>query len=130
MTPMPPARAIAIAISDSVTVSMAADENGTLRVIPRVKRDVVSTSLGCTSECRGVSRTSSKVRTMSERTRGIVSGDSTPLMRESPLPERAGAAGFFDDDGRLVVAIAKGMVQRGLRKEATKLRAASQLECG
>ena len=69
MTPIPPARAIAIAISDSVTVSIAAEAKGTLSVMPRVKRDEVLTSFGCTVECRGESSTSSKVSTTSERTR-------------------------------------------------------------
>ena len=46
MTPMPPALAIAIAMSDSVTVSIAAEENGTPSVIPRVNTEVVLTSLG------------------------------------------------------------------------------------
>ena len=41
---MPPARAIAIAISDSVTVSMAAETSGTWSVMPRVKRLAVLTS--------------------------------------------------------------------------------------
>ncbi len=45
-TPMPPARAIAIAMSDSVTVSIAAAISGTLSSMPRVKRDFVLTSLG------------------------------------------------------------------------------------
>ena len=49
-TPMPPWRAIAMAIRDSVTVSMAADTSGTARVIPRVRRVAVSTSEGTTSE--------------------------------------------------------------------------------
>jgi len=43
---MPPALAIAIAMSDSVTVSIAADENGTLSGIPRVNSELVLTSLG------------------------------------------------------------------------------------
>ena len=38
---MPPARAIAIAMSDSVTVSIAAAMSGTLSSMPRVKRDFV-----------------------------------------------------------------------------------------
>jgi len=58
-TPMPPCRAIAIAIRDSVTVSIAAEINGTLRVISRVSRVVVSTSLGMTSVSPGSSSTSS-----------------------------------------------------------------------
>src|SRR6266516_2545079 len=118
MTPIPPARAIAIAISDSVTVSMAADENGRFNVMPRVNNEVVLTSLGCTMECRGVSRTSSKVRTMSLLTRGTPgSAGVDPLMRESPLPALAEEAGFFDVDGRVVVAIAKCMALCGLRPE-------------
>src|SRR6266550_6367245 len=116
MTPIPPARAIAIAISDSVTVSMAADEKGRFNVMPRVNREVVLTSLGCTSECRGVRRTSSKVRTMSLLTRGTPSSvGADPLMRESPLPAFAGGAGLLD--GRVVVAIAKCMALCGLRPE-------------
>src|SRR5712671_5691311 len=115
---MPPALAIAIAMSDSVTVSIAADEKGTLSVMPRVNSDVVLTSLGWTSECRGVRRTSSKVRTISVLTRcSPGSVDSDPLMRESPLPGFAGEAGLLD--GRVVVAIAKCMVLCGLRPEAT-----------
>ena len=39
-TPMPPARAIAIAISDSVTVSIAAETSGTRSSMPRVKREI------------------------------------------------------------------------------------------
>ncbi|GAC1516022.1 MAG: hypothetical protein NVS1B4_08990 [Gemmatimonadaceae bacterium] len=50
-TPIPPALAIAIAISDSVTVSIAADTNGTWSEMARVKRDSVLTSLGCVDEC-------------------------------------------------------------------------------
>jgi hypothetical protein len=50
MTPMPPARAIAMAISDSVTVSIAAEANGTFSGIFRVKSERVSTSRGITSE--------------------------------------------------------------------------------
>src|SRR6202158_1514984 len=116
MTPIPPARAIAIAISDSVTVSIAADAKGTLSVIPRVNSEVVLTSFGCTSECLGVSRTSSKVRTTSVRTLGVlVSGGVGPLMRESPPPAFAGVAGLLD--GRVVVAIAKCMALCGLRPE-------------
>jgi len=39
-------------------------------------------------------------------------------MRESPLPGFAGVAGFFDADGRVVVAIAKSMALCVLRPEA------------
>ena len=47
---MPPARAIAMAMSASVTVSMAAETSGMLREIVRVKRLTVETSRGCTAE--------------------------------------------------------------------------------
>ena len=49
-TPMPPWRAIAMAIRDSVTVSMAADTSGRLRRISRVRRVPRSTSRGRISE--------------------------------------------------------------------------------
>jgi hypothetical protein len=62
MTPMPPCCAIAIASIDSVTVSIAALTSGTLSVMLRVKRVLTSTCAGTTCECRGTSRTSSKVR--------------------------------------------------------------------
>ena len=58
-TPMPPSRAIAIAMRDSVTVSIAADSSGTSTSISRVNRDRVITSDGTTSVSPGSSRTSS-----------------------------------------------------------------------
>ena len=82
---MPPARAIAIAISDSVTVSIAADISGTFSAIPRVKRVDVSTSLGCVGECRGSSSTSSNVRAMASRMRVDGSAPFSPI-RDGPLP--------------------------------------------
>ena len=45
---------MAIAIRASVTVSMAAETSGTRRLISRVSRDVVSTSLGMTSVSPGL----------------------------------------------------------------------------
>jgi hypothetical protein len=71
-TPIPPARAMAMAISDSVTVSMAAETRGTFRGIERVNRETVRTSRGWTVECRGRS-TSSNVTTEG-RMRAIRSG--------------------------------------------------------
>ena len=56
---MPPWRAIAIAIRDSVTVSIALDTSGIRRDSSRVNRVAVSTSLGTTSVSPGSSRTSS-----------------------------------------------------------------------
>ena len=47
---MPPARAMAIAMSDSVTVSMAAEMNGMFSSIRRLNHDLVETSFGCVSE--------------------------------------------------------------------------------
>ena len=61
MTPMPPACAMAIAISYSVTVSIAADISGKLRKMSLVTRLPILTSVGSTSERAGCSSTSSKV---------------------------------------------------------------------
>ena len=58
---MPPCCAMAIAISDSVTVSMAALSSGTFSVMFLVSRVLTSTCAGSTVECRGTSRMSSKV---------------------------------------------------------------------
>ena len=57
--PMPPWRAMAMAMRDSVTVSIAADSSGTRTVISRVRREEVSTSLGMTSVSPGRRSTSS-----------------------------------------------------------------------
>ena len=58
-TPMPPWRAMAIAIADSVTVSIAATISGTRSEISRVRRVVVSMSDGARSDSPGSSSTSS-----------------------------------------------------------------------
>ena len=52
---------MAMAMADSVTVSMAAEMSGTLRVMRLVTRELVLTSEGITSVSRGMRRTSSKV---------------------------------------------------------------------
>ena len=62
ITPIPPAWAIAIAMRDSVTVSMAAEITGTWREIDEVSLVFRSTSAGRTADSAGKSRTSSKVR--------------------------------------------------------------------
>ena len=49
MNPNPPSRAMLMAVSASVTVSMAALTMGTLRLIRRVNRVLTVTSLGRTS---------------------------------------------------------------------------------
>ena len=59
---MPPARAIAMAIRDSVTVSIAELTSGTLSRIFLVSWLEVSAVAGTTSEAAGSSSTSSKVR--------------------------------------------------------------------
>ena len=46
MTPMPPPRAMAIAMLDSVTVSIAALMNGALSVMREVRRVAVDASSG------------------------------------------------------------------------------------
>ena len=58
-TPIPPSRAMAIAIADSVTVSIAALMRGTFSVIRFVRRDLTSTSRGRTEDRAGTSSTSS-----------------------------------------------------------------------
>jgi hypothetical protein len=58
---MPPARAIAIAVSASVTVSIAALTNGTLICIDRLKRDFTDASSGMKSAYFVQNETSSKV---------------------------------------------------------------------
>src|SRR3989344_2542439 len=60
--PRPPSWARQIAARASVTVSMAADNSGILRLMVRVREGFRSTSLGGTLEWAGSSRTSSKVR--------------------------------------------------------------------
>ena len=61
MMPRPPCCAMAMAMRDSVTVSMAALIKGTRSSMLRVRRVVVSTVAGTTSDLAGSSNTSSKV---------------------------------------------------------------------
>src|SRR5688572_13579446 len=61
MMPKPPCCAMAMAISDSVTVSIAALSSGTFSLMFLVRRVETSTCAGRTVECRGTSRMSSKV---------------------------------------------------------------------
>jgi hypothetical protein len=101
-TPMPPARAIATAISASVTVSIAAETNGMFSSMRRVNQDLIETSFGCVRECRGESRTSSKVSATSARTRAA---PFTGSERDGPRSAGGCAAGRVSD--RIVVAMAK-----------------------
>ena len=50
ITPIPPSWAIAMAIADSVTVSMAEETSGICRLIERVSRVPVETAVGSTCE--------------------------------------------------------------------------------
>ena len=61
MMPMPPSRAMAIAILEVVTVSIAAVRNGEFRWMPRTSSVEMSTSAGTISDRAGTSSTSSKV---------------------------------------------------------------------
>ena len=61
MTPMPPWRAIAMAMRDSVTLSIAADTSGTANVMSAANVAAVSTLSGNVSEYPGMTTTSSKV---------------------------------------------------------------------
>src|SRR3990172_4911555 len=68
ITPSPPARAIVIAMADSVTVSMFALTMGMARAIWRVRRARVFTAVRLAMEERlGTSSTSSKVRPSASR---------------------------------------------------------------
>ena len=61
ITPIPPSRAMAIASSSSVTVSIADDTTGVLMRMFLVNNELRSTSLGSISEYEGIRSTSSKV---------------------------------------------------------------------
>src|SRR3990172_524904 len=90
ITPMPPRRAMAIAISDSVTASMAAETNGMLSAMPRVRREATSTLRGWIVEWRGTRRTSSNASASSARIRLSMAEDTGPARDRSsrfgPLP--------------------------------------------
>ncbi len=60
--PMPPHKAMAMAISDSVTVSMSEEMIGMLRLIDSAREVFRSVPEGVTSEKRVASDKSSKVR--------------------------------------------------------------------
>ena len=79
-TPMPPARAMAIAIRASVTVSMAELTSGTCKRIFLVSWLEVSAAAGTTSDAAGSSNTSSKV----SPSMAILLGSSPPVRTCSP----------------------------------------------
>ena len=76
-TPMPPWRAIAIAIRASVTVSIALDSSGVCSEIDRDRRVAVTASLGKTSDAAGSRSTSSKVNPSGANFAGIVGSMTT-----------------------------------------------------
>ena len=89
--------------------------------MPRVNRDFVTTSLGCTTECRGTRRTSSKVSATSVRTRALPCGRESSK-RAGPLSDLVGRAGRELD--RVEVAIAKR--RRGTQACPADLSAATR----
>ena len=62
--PMPPMRAMLMAMADSVTVSMAAESRGMRSSMEGVSQVEMSTASGVTSEKLGTSKISSKVRAL------------------------------------------------------------------
>ena len=74
-TPMPPWRAMAMAMRPSVTVSIAAEAIGTFNLMLRENWVAVSTAEGMTSEASGIRRTSSKVSPV----RATLFGSSPPV---------------------------------------------------
>ena len=116
MIPRPPFCAMLMAVSCSVTVSMAADTNGQLSSISGVSWVLRSTSLGSTSEAPGTRRTSSKVspsEILLAPRGGLDSLSLTPPSPSSP-GSSAGAplnAPFSSPPGTLL----RGRVGRGSR---------------
>ena len=74
MTPMPPSRAMQMAVAASVTVSMADDTMGIASLMDGVNCVRTSVSLGTTSLSAGTSRTSSKVSASRRGPSGNISG--------------------------------------------------------
>jgi len=95
-TPMPPCRAIAMAIRASVTVSMGLETSGIARVTERLSRVVVLTRLGMISDSAGCNSTSSKV-SPSGTTRAEPAGSSgrCPASCSAPVPSGRSLVGPF-----------------------------------
>ena len=91
-TPSPPARAMAIAMRDSVTVSIGDDTSGTLTRTRRVTCVLVSAPLGTTSDSAGNNNTSSKVKPSFANLGGspAVSLVMTPFPASQFRPDRVG----------------------------------------
>src|SRR4029453_18120295 len=110
MTPRPPWRAIAIAMRDSVTVSIAADKSGVWTVMRLEIRDDVSASEGMTFVCPGRSRTSSYVRPTKPK------GSCSGWVMSAPLTLVLGVAlvGVAADDQPVITGLACALVGAGL----------------
>src|SRR5262249_46384363 len=114
-TPIPPCCAMAMAVADSVTVSIAAESSGMFRRRLRVSRVPRSTSLGRTELSAGWSNTSSNV---SARRRGSVSMAFYPLP-PGQTPPRAALTPGFPESCRglaLLVQLARGLPEHGARR--------------
>src|SRR5215470_6430611 len=111
---MPPCCAMAMAVADSVTVSIAAESSGMFRRRLRVRRVPSSTSLGRTVLSAGWSSTSSNV---SARRRGSVSICFYTLT-PGQTPSRVGVTPVFPLSCRglvrvLLVELAGGLPEHG-----------------
>ena len=128
--PSPPAAAMAIAMRASVTVSIAADTMGMLRVMLRVRRVDVSTDFGSTSDSAGRSRTSSNVSASRRSSRLSMwtyrRARAGPSRRACPADHRSGMIGDGGGTARQAKrpanarrAVAEAVLRhrRGVRRE-------------
>ena len=119
-TPMPPARAIAMASGASVTVSIAAERIGTFSPMPGTTSLAVDTSFGRTLLAAGRSRTSSKVRPSVANLAGWFAGTigSVLLGTADRSPRLSGPTGTQGCDpvtspaGRRCAAARQGLIER------------------
>src|SRR5574338_709362 len=96
MKPSPPTAAMPMAMRASVTVSMAADTMGMLSWMFRVRRVVVSTDFGSTSDSAGRSRTSSNVSARRRSSRLRMRTYKRPHPRPSSRPAWFATSGAGD----------------------------------
>ena len=101
---MPPCRAIAMAIRDSVTVSIGEDTSGRRSEIRRDSCVVVSTSDGTTSLSTGTSSTSSKVRPIASNIAGTPVLDWVNSAIESLPPHRGSSPDPSGTEASMVAA--------------------------
>ena len=84
---------MAIAMSLSVTVSIAAEMSGMFRGIELVRRVAVSTSAGRTADSAGIRRTSSKVRASGMPSCAIRYGLRSRYLNDSVIAIECGLRG-------------------------------------